>query len=159
MLGLLLILTRRFLLCVYDTLVFGGCSHKSIIHLLADVPEDVHWLFQGLSSHGVFLYSDDRDGIVGMQVRLMRIPEDKWAPSHIGFVGEAYWRYLTCLGWLIVHRVTQKAGQTRLTPCTWSHMKVIVSICISLGMSSIQPMNWQLKLFLSWLMHWYRVML
>ena len=77
MLGLLLILPRRFLLCVNDALMFGGCSHETVIHLLADVPEDVHRLFQGLCSHGVFLHGDDRDGIVGMQVRVIRMPEDE----------------------------------------------------------------------------------
>jgi hypothetical protein len=77
MLGLLLILPRRFLLCVNDTLMFGGCSHKTIIHLLAYIPEDIHRLFQGLCSHGVFLHGDNRDGIVGMQVRVIWIPKDE----------------------------------------------------------------------------------
>ena len=66
MLGLLLILPRRFLLCVNYALMFGGCSHKTVIHLLADVPENVHRLFQGLCSHGVFLHGDNGDGIVGV---------------------------------------------------------------------------------------------
>lgn len=76
MFELLLILPRLFLLWVYHTLMFGGCSHKTIVDLLADVPEDVHRLFQGLCSHGVFLHGDDRDGKVGVQVRVIRMPED-----------------------------------------------------------------------------------
>jgi hypothetical protein len=77
MLELLLILPRRFLLWVNHALMFGGCSHKKIVDLLADVPEDVHRLFQGLCSHGVFLHGDNRDGKVSVQVRVIRMPEDE----------------------------------------------------------------------------------
>ena len=100
MFGLLLILPCSFLFWVNDTLALGGCSHETVVHLLADVPEDVHRLFQRLCYHGVFLHGDDRYGKVGMQVRVLviRIPKDERAASHVFFVCETYGWYLTNLG-------------------------------------------------------------
>ncbi len=117
--------------------MFGSSSHETVIDLLADIPEYVHRLFQGLSNHGVFLHGDDWHRKVGMQVRVIGIPEDEWAPSHISFVRETYRWNLTNLGWLIVLWVAQEAGETRLTPSTWNHKQVIISISIHLGMPSI----------------------